>query len=69
MISIMKFGKVDAPDIFARVTPTIDVASIVSEIISNVRKNGDRALFEYSQRFDKVKLDSLSVVANEIKYV
>ena len=33
----------------------------VKEIMANVRKNGDRALLEYTQKFDGAKLDSLKV--------
>lgn len=43
-----------------------DMLDVVSEIIRNVEKDGDKALFEYAMRFDKAKLDSLSVSINEI---
>ena len=66
MIKIMKFGEVAPEDIFARVDPTVNVADIVSEIIANVRKNGDKALFEYCEKFDKAKLTALQVTAEEI---
>ena len=33
----------------------------VAEIIENVQQNGDQALFEYNDRFDKVQLDSLAL--------
>ena len=32
-----------------------------SEIISNVRQNGDKALFEYTKKFDGVELEALEV--------
>ena len=67
MIRILKYGEVAASDIFARVTPTVDVESIVADIISNVRKSGDKALFEYAAQFDKVQLDALEVRAQEIE--
>ena len=66
MIRIMKVGEVAAEDIFARVTPTVDVASVVAEIIANVRANGDKALFEYNEKFDKATLTSLQVTEEEI---
>ena len=47
MIRILKFGEVSANDIFARTEPTVNVEAVVSEIIDNVRKNVDKALFEY----------------------
>lgn len=67
MIKILKYGEVDNKDIFARVQPLADVEEIVSEIIANVRKNGDKALFEYAKKFDKVELESLLVSEAEIK--
>ena len=66
MIKIMKFGKVSPADIFARVEPTVNVADIVTEIIANVRKNGDEALFTYCEKFDKAKLTALQVTKEEI---
>ena len=45
MIKILKYGEVANNDIFARVTPTVNVEEIVADIIANVRKNGDKALY------------------------
>ena len=67
MIKIMKYGEVAAEDIFARPEPTFDVADIVTDIIDNVRKKGDKALFEYSEKFDKANLTSLEVTEEEIE--
>ncbi|MBQ8248975.1 MAG: histidinol dehydrogenase [Clostridia bacterium] len=36
-----------------------EIMNTVSEVIANVRKNGDAALREYTEKFDKVTLDSL----------
>ena len=66
MIQILKYGEVPSEDIFARVVPTVDVAGIVADIIQNVRARGDAALYEYCEKFDKAKLDSLQVTAEEI---
>ena len=59
MIKILKYGEVETKDIFARAVPEVDVAGVVSDIIANVRKNGDAALKEYCLKFDKAELDSL----------
>lgn len=67
MIKILKFGEVDAEDIFARAVPTVNVEKVVADIIDNVRKNGDSALFEYCRKFDKAELDSLTVSEKEIE--
>ena len=61
MIKILKYGEVPNGEIFARVTPQADVAAIVADIIAAVRKNGDKALKDYTKRFDGADLDSLQV--------
>ena len=66
MISILKYGEVSKSEIFARVTPTFDVTAIVADIIANVKSRGDEALYEYCEKFDKAKLDSLLVTEEEI---
>ncbi len=66
MIKIMKFGEVSASEIFARTEPSVNVEAVVAEIIDDVRKNGDAALYKYCEKFDKAKLDSLVVSQQEI---
>ena len=66
MIKIMKYGEVPNSEIFARSVPKTDVAGTVAEIIKNVRDNGDKALFEYCEKFDKAQLSSLAVTKEEI---
>ena len=67
MIKIMKYGEVAMDEIFARVEPTVNVEDIVADIIYDVRKNGDEALKKYCEKFDKCKLESLSVTKEEIE--
>ena len=67
MIKILKYGEVDNKDIFARATPAVDVEAVVAEIIANVKANGDRALYEYTEKFDKAKLSTLLVSKEEIE--
>lgn len=43
------------------------IKSAVDEIKTNVLANGDKALFELSEKFDKVKLDSLIVSKTQIQ--
>ena len=66
MIKILKYGEVENKDIFARVEPRVNVEETVTQIIDNVRKNGDKALFEYCEKFDGAKLDALEVTKDEI---
>lgn len=67
MIKILKYNEVDKKDIFARTAPTVDVEDIVADIIYDVRKNGDKALFKYCEKFDKAKLSDLAVSSEEIE--
>ena len=66
MIRILKCGEVDHAEIFARSVPEVDVQKIVSDIIADVRARGDAALYDYCEKFDRVKLDRLEVSAEEI---
>ena len=66
MIKILKYGEVKNEEIFSRVAPLVNVEDIVSEIIKDVRQNGDKALFKYCEKFDKAKLTSLLVTKEEI---
>lgn len=43
-----------------------DIYKTAKSIVDNVKKNGDKALLEYTEKFDKVKLDSLAVSEDEI---
>lgn len=67
MIKILKYGEIDNKEIFARVTPEVDVEQIVADIIADVRENGDAALFKYGKKFDGVSLSCLAVSEDEIK--
>ena len=66
MIQILKFGQVPASQVFARTEPSFNVEAIVAEIIANVRQNGDAALYEYCEKFDKATLTALQVTKEEI---
>lgn len=44
-----------------------DLKEAVSSILDEVKKNGDRALFEFTQRFDGVKLSAIAVSKAEIR--
>ena len=66
MIKILKYGEVSMEEVFARVSPAVNVEGIVTEIIDNVRKNGDKALLEYCKKFDKAELSDLLVSQAEM---
>ena len=67
MIKIFKYGQVSNDEIFARENISLGVEKIVSDIIDDVVKRGDKALLEYTERFDKVNLSSLEVSETEIE--
>ena len=66
MIKIYEVGKIKEEKIFARNEPVAEIGGIVSEIINNVKTNGDKALSEYLEKFDKVKLTDFKVSEEEI---
>lgn len=43
-----------------------DIMEKVSAILNDVKKNRDTALFEYTEKFDKVKLEKLEVTKEEL---
>ena len=50
--------------------PSIERASldaVIADVVANVKSKGDKALFEYAQKFDGVALDNLAVSTAEIK--
>lgn len=65
MIRIMDYSKC-GNDIFIRESYASGVEDIVADIISDVRKNGDEALYRYSSKFDGADLSSLEVSEEEI---
>ena len=67
MIKIYKFSEVEPSEVFARVDLKTNVEDIVSGIIENVKQNGDKAIFEYTKKFDGADLKSLEVTDEEIE--
>lgn len=65
MIKILKYGQISNDEIFARVTPAFDVEGAVTEIIENVAQNGDKALYQYTEKFDGIALSGLEVTEEE----
>lgn len=65
MIKIYEYGQVENKEIFARMASKANVEQIVTDIINDVRENGDAALYRYCEKFDGAKLDSLEVTKAE----
>ena len=66
MIKIYDINKLTLDEILSRETSSTGVEEIVSDIINDVKANGDAALYKYCEKFDKVKLSSLEVTKEEI---
>lgn len=67
MIKIMEYSNTSAEEIFARGISATGVEDIVADIIADVRKNGDKALFKYCEKFDNTVTDCLEVTDEEIE--
>ncbi len=65
MIKIYDFDEKIKDELFIRSDNKTGVAEIVEEIIENVKANGDKALLEYSQKFDGVTLANIEVTDEE----
>ncbi len=68
MIKIIKMADAKKEDILTRdINTKSGVEDIVSDIIDNVRTNGDKALREYSLKFDRAVVENLEVTKEEIE--
>ena len=67
MIKILNIENTEIKDILTRdINLETGVEDIVSGVIENVKQNGDKALFEYCEKFDGAKLSCLEVSKEEI---
>ena len=66
MIKIIQDKITNRKEIFSVTEKKIDVSSVVKDIIENVKINGDKALKEYTKKFDKADLNDLKVTEQEI---
>ena len=67
MIRILDYKQMENKEIFARMAPKSQVEDVVSEILEDVKNNGDEALFRYCEKFDRAKLTSLEVTDAEFE--
>lgn len=67
MIRIYRYGEIPEEEIFAREETVSGVSDTVTSIIADVKKRGDAALNEYTERFDGIKPDPLFVTDAEFK--
>ena len=67
MIRILKYGEVTKEEILSRALPTVNVEETVASILATVRREGDTALYRYTEQFDGVRLTALAVTEEEIE--
>lgn len=63
------FGKQEVEEYIAKpLFEDHEAEAVVKEIVESVRRNGDKALFEYTSKFDKISLtkDTIKVTLEEI---
>lgn len=64
---MLKAAETPPEKLFERTTRSVDVSEVVSEIIEKVRADGDSALHQYTEKFEKAKLSSLEVSEKEFE--
>ena len=69
MIKILNMSSSSAEEIFARGQENAaqEVEKAVAEILENVKKTGDSAVIEYTERFDGVRVENLRADEKEIE--
>ncbi len=67
MIKIIQNVTADREEVFTAKEQKVDVSKAVSDILADVKERGDKALFEYTEKFDKVSLSSFRVTEEEIE--
>ncbi len=71
MIRIYKVNELSVKEILLRSKEDserlIEIEKTVDAIVDDIRVRGDKALKEYTERFDKVKLENLKVTENKIE--
>jgi histidinol dehydrogenase len=71
MMRIFEWDRLSAADraaVLARPTQEsrAQIAAVASEVVNTVRQKGDAALYSYTERFDGVRLETLTVSAREL---
>jgi len=66
-MEIVMLGETDKKRLLERsIIDAENIMNLVSDIVHNVKKNGDNSLKSYTEKFDKVKLHELKVSRDEI---
>lgn len=66
MIPIIKYGTDEMKRVYGRTQlGNAEFSGAVAEIIANVRKDGDKALFDYAKKFDKADVNAANLLVTE----
>ena len=70
MIQIIKYGTKEGAELVQQILGRSqleygNVQEVVDGILSDIRKNKDKALFEYTEKFDKVRLTKETIKVTE----
>ena len=66
MIPIKRYADMRNDPIFLRESYSYGVEDTVRTILETVKKEGDKALYAYTRRFDRAELTALAVSPEEI---
>ena len=66
-MEILKYSEIDLKETIKRSEQDVNnVLGTVSDILENVKENGDKAIREYTEKFDGVLIENLKVSKDEI---
>ena len=66
-MEMLKYSEIDLAETIKRSEEDVNkVLDIVSDILNNVKENGDAAIGEYTEKFDGVTIENLKVSKDEI---
>ena len=67
-MEILNYNDIDLAETIKRSEEDVNkVLDIVSDILDNVKENGDKAIGEYTEKFDGVTIENLKVSKDEIE--
>lgn len=70
MLTVYNYAQLNATEleklVQRNVDPANEIRTVVETIIADVQQQGDRALFDYARRFDKVTIDKLYLDKHEL---
>ena len=67
-MEILKYSDIELLETIKRSEQDVNnVLDIVSDILDNVKENGDQAIRQYTEKFDGVTIENLKVAKDKIE--